>query len=195
MADRLSDFRDRRADLVAGIHSIASKVNGLSNLTDQFPDGSTGPLQDICPFTVMGIFNRGGISEANRKALASELAKFLDVSDALPDSFDWVPVLNNQKSRFFGFSSKRRPDDIDILWEVFFQAIRFAQADEAETRADFVAAYDNVTQRYDIRWNLTIGLYWIRPWSFPILDSQSQRYISKKRDARSSGGTYPGEEV
>jgi len=25
-----------------------------------------------------------------------------------------------------------------------------------------------------------MGLYWIRPWNFPTLDDQSQRYISKK---------------
>ena len=25
-----------------------------------------------------------------------------------------------------------------------------------------------------------MGLYWIRPWNFPTLDGQSQRYISKK---------------
>jgi 5-methylcytosine-specific restriction protein B len=31
-----------------------------------------------------------------------------------------------------------------------------------------------------VGWNLTMGLYWIRPWNFPTLDGQSQRYISKK---------------
>ena len=179
VADKLLTFRNRRDELIAGIHVIASKVDGLSNLQDQFADGSSGPLKDICPFTAMGIFNRG-ITDANRKAIASELASLLGVSEPIPDSFEGIPVLNNQKSWFFGFDNKRQPDDIDTLWEAFAQAIAFAESDDAEARSAFVSAYDNATQRYGVGWNLTMGLYWIRPWNFPTLDGQSQRYISKK---------------
>ena len=179
VAEKLLTFRNRRDELIAGIHVIASKVDGLSNLQDQFADGSSGPLKDICPFTAMGIFNRG-ITDANRKAIASELANLLGVSEPVPDSFEGIPILNNQKSWFFGFDNKRQPDDIETLWEVFAQAIAFAESDDAEARSAFVSAYDNATQRYGVGWNLTMGLYWIRPWSFPTLDGQSQRYISKK---------------
>lgn len=179
VADKLLTFRNKRDELIAGIHVIVSKVDGLSNLQDQFADGSSGPLKDICPFTAMGIFNRG-ITDANRKAIASELASLLGVSEPVPDSFEGIPILNNQKSWFFGFYNKRQPDDIDILWEAFAQAIAFAESDDAEARSAFVSAYDNATQRYGVGWNLTMGLYWIRPWNFPTLDGQSQRYISKK---------------
>ena len=179
VAEKLLTFRNRRDELIAGIHVIASKVDGLSNLQDQFADGTSGPLKDICPFTAMGIFNRG-ITDANRKAIASELANLLGVSEPVPDSFEGIPILNNQKSWFFGFDNKRQPDDIETLWEVFVQAIAFAESDDAEARSAFVSAYDNATQRYGVGWNLTMGLYWIRPWNFPTLDGQSQRYISKK---------------
>ena len=179
VADKLLTFRNRRDELIAGIHVIASKVDGLSNLQDQFADGSSGPLKDICPFTAMGIFNRG-ITDANRKAIASELASLLGVSEPVPDSFEGIPILNNQKSWFFGFDNKRQLDDIETLWEIFAQAIAFAESDDAEARSAFVSAYDNATQRYGVGWNLTMGLYWIRPWNFPTLDGQSQRYISKK---------------
>ncbi|HDQ73442.1 MAG TPA: AAA family ATPase [Chloroflexi bacterium] len=179
VADKLLTFQNRRDELIAGIHVIASKVDGLSNLQDQFADDSSGPLKDICPFTAMGIFNRG-ITDANRKAIASELASLLGVSEPVPDSFEGIPILNNQKSWFFGFDNKRQPDDIDTLWEAFAQAIAFAESDDAEARSAFVSAYDNATQRYGVGWNLTMGLYWIRPWNFPTLDGQSQRYISKK---------------
>lgn len=179
VADKLLTFRNKRDELIAGIHVIASKVDGLSNLQDQFADGSSGPLKDICPFTAMGIFNRG-ITDANRKAIASELASLLGVSEPVPDSFEGIPILNNRKSWFFGFDNERRLDDIDTLWEVFAQAIAFAESDDAEARLAFISAYDNAMQRYGVGWNLTMGLYWIRPWNFPTLDSQSQRYIDKK---------------
>ena len=179
IADKLLTFRNRRDKLIAGIHSIAAKVDGLSNLQDQFADGSSGSLKDICPFTTMGIFNRG-ITDANRKAIARELAELLGVSEPIPNSFEGIPVLNNQRSWFFGFENKRQPDDIDVLWEVFSQAISFAESEDIEARSAFVSAYDNAIQRYGVKWNLSIGLYWIRPWNFPTLDGQSQRYISKK---------------
>ncbi len=179
VADKLLTFRSRRDELISGIHAIASKVDGLSNLQDQFADGSSGPLKDICPFTAMGIFNRG-ITDANRKTIANELASLLGVSEPVPDSFEGIPILNNKRSWFFGFENKRQPDDIDTLWEAFAQAIAFAESDDAEARSAFISAYDNATQRYGVGWNLTMGLYWIRPWNFPTLDGQSQRYISKK---------------
>ena len=59
VADKLLTFRNRRDELISGIHAIASKVDGLSFLQDRFADDISGPLRDICPFTVMGIFNRG----------------------------------------------------------------------------------------------------------------------------------------
>ncbi|MGI6656514.1 MAG: AAA family ATPase [Desulfobulbus sp.] len=182
VADKLLTFRNRQDELVAGIHVIASKMD-LSYLQDQFKDGTSGPLKDICPFTAMGIFNRGIESEGTttkRRAIASELADLLEVSGPVPDSFDGVPILNNLKSWFFGFEKDRQPDDIDTLWEVFAQAIAFAESDDEETRSAFASAYDKAMQIHGVRWNLTMGLYWIRPWNFPTLDGQSQRYISKK---------------
>ncbi len=180
VADKLLTFRNRRDELITGIHAIAEKVDRMSILNDQYQENVPGgPLKDICPFTVMGIFNRG-ITDSNRKTIASELANLLGVSAPVPDSFEGIPVLNNQRTWFFGYSYKRKPDDIDTLWEAFAQAIAFAESDDAEARTTFAAAYDNATESWGVGWNLTMGLYWIRPWNFPTLDGQSQRYISKK---------------
>jgi len=127
----------------------------------------------------MGIFNRG-ITDVNRKNIATELATFLGVEEVVPDSFEGIPILNNQKSWFFGFDNKRKSDDIDALWEIFAKAITFSDSDDADIRADFISAYDSATERFGVGWNLTMGLYWVRPWNFTTLDGQSQRYISKK---------------
>ena len=40
--------------------------------------------------------------------------------------------------------------------------------------------YDDAAQRHNVGWNLTMGLFWIRPWNYLTLDSQSQRYFAKK---------------
>jgi 5-methylcytosine-specific restriction protein B len=180
IADKLLTFRNRRGELISGIHAIAQKFDCMSILNDQYEKNVPGgPLKDICPFTAMGIFNRG-ITDANRKAIASELANLLGVNEPVPDSFEGIPTLNNQRTWFFGYSYKRQPDDIDTLWEVFARAITYADSDDPDSRSKFAVAYDNAAERYGVGWNLTMGLYWIRPWSYPTLDAQSQRYISTK---------------
>ncbi len=179
VADGILAFRDRRDELVRGIHGIASNVDGISNLQDRYKDGSSGPLKDICPFTTMGIFNRQ-ITSSNRRVIAIELANLLGVTEPYPVSGGGIPALNNQNSWFFGFENKRQADDIDALWEAFSQAIVFADlSDTADVRPNFVVAFDRAMQCFRVKWNLTMGMYWIRPWKFPTLDSRSQRYISE----------------
>lgn len=179
MADKLLGFRSRRDELISGIHAIATREKGFSQLQDRFADGTSGPLKDICPFTIMGMFNRG-ITETNRKTIAGELANLLGASEPVPTSFEGIPLLNNQRSWFFGFENQRQPGDIDALWEVFSQAIAFTDSDGAEAKPAFVAAYNAVTHQFVIGWNLTMGLYWIRPWNFSTLDDHSRRYITNK---------------
>jgi len=86
VANKLFTFRNRRDELISGIHAIAKKVDCMSILNDQYQENVPGgPLKDICPFTTMGIFNRG-ITDANRKAIARELAILLGVLPATDSS-------------------------------------------------------------------------------------------------------------
>lgn len=180
IADKLLTFRYRREELISGIHAIAQKFDCMSILNDQYEKNVLGgPLKDICPFTAMGIFNRG-ITDANRKAIASELANLLGVNEPVPDTFEGIPTLNNQRTWFFGYSYKRQPDDIDSLWDIFAKAISYADSDDPKAQSDFANSYNNASERYGVGWNLTIGLYWIRPWHYPTLDAQSQQYIKTK---------------
>ncbi len=56
-ADGLLKRRNDRKPLVDAIHGIHKEL-GFSIMTDNFKDGPSGPIQDICPFTVMSEFNR-----------------------------------------------------------------------------------------------------------------------------------------
>ncbi|NVK41580.1 MAG: AAA family ATPase [Oceanospirillaceae bacterium] len=179
LANKLLAYKSNRTRLVDQLHTIATQVDGLSHLNDRYADESSGPLKDICPFTVFGTFNRG-ITDTNRIAIATKLASFLGVEAALPQAFDGIPILNNQKSWFFAFAHHRKPDDIDKLWDVFEKALSYADDEPAVTQGPFAEAYDTATQINGVGWNLSMGLYWIRPWFFITLDSQSQTYISQK---------------
>src|SRR5690606_464657 len=78
VAEKLLAYADNRAPLIAAIHEIGKHVPKFQILQDKYPDGSIGPLQDICPFTTLGIFNRQ-MTNANRRIIAQELAKFLGI--------------------------------------------------------------------------------------------------------------------
>lgn len=177
LADKMLDHQSDRASLVKAIYEIASRVDGMSHLQDHFADGTTGPMRDICPFTTIGVFNRR-ITDENRRIIAGELARFLGVEEPVPESFEGIPSLNNQNSWFFGFEKFRQSDDIDVLWSVFAAAIRFADSDDPEARPDFLKAFDEATGRNRVGWNLTAGLYWIRPWQFLPLDTRSREYTT-----------------
>ncbi|RRV46485.1 McrB family protein [Stutzerimonas stutzeri] len=179
VAEKLLSYKENRTPLIEGIHEIASRVPGLTYLQDKFPDGTSGPLQDICPFTAMGTFNRS-MTDANRKSIAGELAKFLGVTVPVPPSFEGIPVLNNQRSWFFSYADKRGAGDIDALWHVFAAASKLEESDQSEDRDAFIQAYDAATQVWGVAWNLSTGLYWAHPWDFLTLDSQSRRYINKR---------------
>ncbi len=179
VAEKLLTYADNRASLIAAIHEIGKHVPRFQILQDKFPDGSTGPLKDICPFTAMGTFNRS-MTDANRKLIAGELAKFLGVTIPVPPSFEGIPVLNNQRSWFFAYARKRGEGDIDALWKVFSAASRMVDGDQSDTRDAFIQAYDEATQVWGVAWNLSTGLYWTHPWEFVTLDSQSRHYINKR---------------
>jgi 5-methylcytosine-specific restriction protein B len=171
VADKLITYKDKRQELITFVTQLADKFD-LSYIKDK-------QLDDICPFTVIGLFNRG-ITDENRKAIAKDLADYLGVTEGVPNSFEGIPILNNQKSWFFGFEDKRQTTDIESLWSFFEIALQFSDSDNSDARSEFSSAYDQVTSQYGVGWNLTMALYWIRPWNYLTLDGQSQLYITKK---------------
>lgn len=180
IADGLLEYRDDRTPLVGFLQALASHVEGLSFLDgDQFSDGRKGFIEDIDPFTLFGLFNRG-IKDSNRKVIATELAQFLNVSEPVPESFDGIPVLNNQKSWLFPYAKDRSADHIDKLWNVFKSGLQLADAEDEATQQQFANDFDTAMELYGVAWNLTFGLYWCRPWHFLSLDERSRSYITDK---------------
>ena len=178
MADKLLDFKEKRNELVKEINRILDRTGFSDSYQDIYKNGISGPLKDICPFTIIGTLNRG-IKDSNRQIIAGHIAEFLNIDEPVPESFGGIPVLDNRNSWFFNYEKDRLPDDIDSLWEIFEKAIEFSKSDK-DDRSAFVSAYDKVAPRKGVGWKLSMGLYWIRPWNFPTLDSKSQVYLNKE---------------
>lgn len=200
IANALLAYRADREALVKELNAFASQVSFMAYLHDVNAQGEIVPISDICPFTVMGIFNRG-ITTENRKEAMRRLASILNVTEPIPESFDGIPVLNNLMSMFFSYAGQRKPNDIEILWTIFDEAIKLAdgKGEDADSREAFLDAYNKATQVDCVGWNLSMGLYWIRPWFYPTLDSRSKMYVTQKlgltisskgKNNRPSAGEY-----
>lgn len=198
VAAKLLDYRADRKPLIDGIHAIAQEMAGLGYLQDRYPEGDTGPLRDICPFTAMGTFNRS-MTDFNRSAIAGALAKLIGVKEEPPSTFEGIPVLNNQRSWFFRYGDKRGEGDIDKLWDLFAAAAALVESDQPDQRDQFIADYDAAIGVWGASWNLSTGLYWSHPWEFPTLDSNSRSFLTSRLQMRvptigpqrpCSGATY-----
>ena len=113
---------------------------------------------DIDPFTIFGLFNKG-ISNVNRIHILSGFAREFGVTAPVPQSFDGIPVMNNQAATFYYFIGDRGERDIDNLWELFHAALDYADDAGEGNRRRFVEAYDAVLAQRGIKWNMTIGLF------------------------------------
>ena len=170
-ATKLLEFKNNRAELIADIQSAYSAINmKLPKLE------SEDSIIDIDPFTVFGLFNKG-ITNANRTAILESFATVFNIKSKVPDNFDGISVLNNLKATYYGFKDDRQVADIDNLWGLYESAINLAEKDDAANREIFIKWYDTVHDQLGIRWNITMGLYWIRPYEFINLDSRNRWFI------------------
>ena len=142
-----------------------------------------GDVIDIDPFTVFGLFNKG-ITNANRITIIAGFAKEFGVTAAVPQNFDGIPVLNNQSATFYYFVGDRGEHDIDNLWDFFHAALDYADEPNAANKHRFVSAYDVVLAQRGVKWNLTMGLFWIRPFVYLNLDSRNRWFIRSVKQSR-----------
>ena len=171
-ATKLLLFKNDRKALIERINDVYTAINM------QVPKlESGGDIIDIDPFTIFGLFNKG-ITNSNRIAIIRSIANVFGIEAKVPNNFDGMPVLNNLKATFYAFKEDRKADDIDNIWNVFEAALRLADNDTEQNRKEFSKWYDLVHDQRCIRWNITMGLYWIRPYTYINLDSRNRWYIS-----------------
>lgn len=181
LATKLLPFKDDRKTLIQKINAVYA-VAGLS-----VPKLESGDeIIDIDPFTIFGTFNKQ-ITDANRIAILGEIAAEFGISAKIPSGFEGIPVLNNLKATFYGFKEGRKADDIDNLWQLFEMSLVLADNDTEKNRQKFSEAYDKVHDQYGIRWNITMALYWIRPYTFINLDSRNRWFMV---DAQNMPGEF-----
>ena len=183
-ADKLLAYKNDRQKLISVLNNVYFRI-GMS-----LPKLEADELQDIDPFTVFGLFNKG-ITDANRKKIIAGIAKVFGVGAGQPTDFEGIPVLNNFNATFYAFSDddRRGENDVDNLWRVFEAEVALAADDSEANRKAFVDAFDATVIQFSLGWKLTMGLYWARPYSFISLDSRNRWFMA---DVAKAGAAIAG---
>ncbi len=172
LANALLRYESDRTTLIPELQDIFARAK----IKFPFREKGIDIDEDICPFTVFGSFNKG-ITHANRTALLVQFKQKMDIRAEVPANFDGIPVVMPFNAWFFANKENRGEQDIDNLWELFKAAILLADHPSESNRNDFIRLYDIVMKQKNVKWNLTMGLYWIRPFTFINLDETNRNFI------------------
>lgn len=135
-------------------------------------------IVDIDPFTIFALFNKG-ITNENRYAILTQVKDLFKISADVPNDFDGIPVANNLSATFYHFNGGREENDIENLWNLFRYAIIYA--DQQTNEAEFINAFNKVVSQKGVSWNITMGLYWIRPYTFINLDARNRKLLENNQ--------------
>lgn len=159
-AQKLLQFKNNRTLLIEWIYGNINRA-----LIKHFKDAPDGRrVLDTDPFTVMAIINRG-ISFDKKVELCRKFKSFLNISAPVPQDFSGVPEMNNMLSNFMAFEANRKDGDIEKLWNLFECAVRDKSIEDA---------YEALNGQYLIKYNVTMGLFWIRPDKYLALDGNNK---------------------
>lgn len=84
---------------------------------------------------------------------------------------------------FYALSERRGEYDIENLWRLFESGLVLSSTDNDKTRSSFIEAFDSAVDQYNVKWKLTMGLYWTRPNYFISMDQRNRWYLGNKKDA------------
>ncbi|WP_019132002.1 AAA family ATPase [Peptoniphilus obesi] len=173
LASELLKYKNKRTELI----NILKTIYDDAGIKFPFKEKGEEEYVDICPFTIFASFNKG-IKEANRIALLEQFAKQFSIKTSVPSDFYGIPVVMNLNAWFFAYKDDRGEHDIDNLWLFFEKALEYSKKPSDKNKDDFINAYDIVIKQKMVKWNITMGLYWIRPYTFINLDSTNRAFIT-----------------
>lgn len=183
IASALLAYENRQSELIEMIRELEQEGLPMISLKDKNSQGETVLLREIDPFTFFANWNRN-ISEAKRKEIIKKVQAFLNLPVNPPKDFWGVPILLAQNARFFDWEKARAHEDIPLLWKLFKEGLN------GDVNHDTFSSVLNIK---GIKYNITIGLYWINPYNFLNLDSTNREYLNShniKVDYLDSFDTY-----
>lgn len=171
LADKLLEYKNNRTTLIEKIKEVHNII-GMKLPTLEKDNN----IVDVDPFTIFALFNKG-IKNSNRIQLLEGFKTIFNIAAEVPEEFDGIPVVNNMKATFYYFEGDREQHDIDNLWELFEYAMNLSAKANDETKDKFASTFDIVIKQKGVSWNITMGLYWVRPYTFINLDARNRKLL------------------
>lgn len=175
LANKLLAYKNNRAELFDMIRKLSDENPMLKYLHFENEDWWATRNYEIDPFSIYAMFNRS-LKLENRIEIVKSLAEKLDITTPIPSKFTGIPVMNNQRA-FFGGN--------DEVWSLFETAIKCA--DTHTFTKDFEELFEKAIA---VNGNglamITMGLFWIRPYTFLNLDSQNKEVLSNSNNGLES---------
>ena len=178
LADKILEYKNNRKELINKIYTIFSKSEDLklAKLEEDNEGNSIKPY-DIDPFTIFGIFNKK-MKDENRTKIIQGFKDEFSLKSDIPKSFKSIPLVSPLKATFYYFNDIRQEDDIDNLWELFQSALSYSK--NSKDNENFIKYFNKVIKQKGIKWNITLALFWIRPYTFLSLDSKNRKFLTNK---------------
>lgn len=169
-SEKLIKYKNNRRNLI-------SKIEVVLREFEVFIEKNGNIVNDICPFSILSIFNRGNNKQRNCD-LFNRLNKLLEFNLPKLNSNENIPTIANEV-RYFGSSDIIGKNDIDNLWELFESALHVND----DSLNDLIDNLDIIlNQAYIGKNNITIALYWVNPSFFIPLTPNITSYLNNNYD-------------
>ena len=132
---------------------------------------------EIDPISFMNRFEM--YSDNNRKNFIEKFEEKSGLDIDIPKDFDGLPSTNPQKSCVIRFKCDREVEDVSNIWNLFDISLN-GNFEDKEDKSRFIEAYNKVVSKPCAKFNISIGLFKIRPDVFLNLDSTNRDFIEKK---------------
>lgn len=163
LAEKLLEYKNNRAVLIDFIFS----KDGLKDFSNYLHlQDKTRKINDIDPFSFMGIFNRGSLSQSNRVIILERIKKQFDIKAEVPSDFDGVPVLNYARMFFYNWEALK--ESCNSLWDAYDAIMN--------EKLKLWFDYCNIASR---RAECTMPLFWCKAYEYIALDSRNVDYLKK----------------
>ena len=131
--------------------------------------------EEIDPISFMNRFDM--YKNDTRKKLILSFEKINNMDINIPKDFIGIPSTNSFNTCVIMFKNERGKDDVQDVRNLFEFALN---ADSDFDRSKFVELYNKVVAKKYAAFNISIGLFKIRPDLFLNLDNTNREYIKEK---------------
>ena len=163
LAGTLLEYKYKRNELVEFIFA----EDGLRDFSNYLHlQDKNQKINDIDPFSFIGIFNRGTLSISNRIKILEKIKERFKIKADIPSNFDGIPVSNY--SRMFFYNWNDFENSCNSIWEAFEAFMN--------GNLDLWFNYYVIARRNA---ECTIPIFWCKPNDYIALDSRNVDYLKR----------------